>query len=361
MLRGTIDTDLQPEIRPTEKRPAMDPITLDAQNFETIRSCGTVRCYQPGDVVFSEGEPADCVYFIESGTVSIFLHEFTNRVEIGQRGRGSLVGEMAVINRGNRTASVSALTDATLVALDPEQFMKLMATDHTVNDMVSRVITQRTEELTLKENLLATTGMRGGSLKVSIKGDPTMRETVFDRERRDSPMDKVLLQLMPALQALLLERCISEVSLHFNSGEIRLTSVFDPFNYEIHPANKLIDSGYLDRHFPRLAYEEKVRLIRKLYDSLGRELAALQIPSPFNDVFNNRYRNWQPLTSEEISRVVSKIQLLRTIPNYYLRNMGISITRDAVRMQFNCDGTHIVSTGEYEGFLAENLGVDATT
>lgn len=339
----------------------MDQIKLEPENFENIRACGTPRRYQPGEVVFSEGEAADCVYFIESGTVSIFLHEFTNRVEIGQRGCGSFIGEMAVISEGNRTASVSAVTDASLIALSREQFLKLMDADSTVNGIIRQVIAQRTEELTLKENLLATTGMRGGNLKVSIKGDPTMRETVFDRERRESPMDKVLPDLMPALQALLLERCISEVSLHFNSGEIRLTSVFDPFNYEIHPANKLIDSGYLDRHFPRLAYEKKISLIRALYETLGRELAALRIPSPFTDYFTNRYRNWQPLTSEEITRVVSKIQLLRTIPNYYLRNMGISITRDAVRMQFNCDGTHIVSTGEYEGFLTENLGVDSTT
>jgi hypothetical protein len=38
--------------------------------------------------------------------------------------------------------------------------------------------------------------------------------------------------------------------------------------------------------------------------------------------------------------------------------MGISITRDAIRMQFNCDGTHIVSTGEYDRFLTDNLGVE---
>ena len=336
----------------------MEPITLEPQNFENIRSCGTVRRYQPGELIFSEGEPADCVYFIESGAVSIFLHEFTNRVEIGQRERGCFIGEMAVISRGKRTASACAVTDTTLVALDQEQFHKLMATDRTVNDMVSRAIAQRTEELALKENLLATTGIRGNHLQVSIKGDPTMRETVFDRERRESPMDKVLPELMPVLQALLTERNVSEVSLHFNSGEIRLTSIFDPFNYEIHPANKLIDTSYLDRHFPLLAFDDKVALIRQLYGTLASRFDSLALPKHYKECCLNRYREWQPLSREEIAHVIGKLQTLRTIPNYYLRNMGISITRDAIRMQFNCDGTHIVSTGEYDRFLADNLGVE---
>lgn len=336
----------------------MEEVTFEALDFDTIRSCGTVCKYQPGEVIFSEGEPADSAYFIESGEVSIFLHEFTNRVEIGQRGRGTIFGEMAIINQGKRTASATATTDTTLVALDKEHFLKLMASDCAVSEKVNRIVAQRTEELTLKENLLATTGIKGNHLQVSIKGDPSMRESAFDRERRESPMDKVLPELVPNLQVLLVERCVSEVSLHFNSGEIRLTSIFDPFNYEIHPANKLIDTSYLDRHFPVLAYEEKTRLIRRLYDTLASEFGNLMLSEHYTDVYKNRYQNWQPLIKEEIVHVIKKLQTLRTIPNFYLRNMGISITRDAIRMQFNCDGTHIVSTGEYDRFLTDNLGVE---
>ena len=335
----------------------MDEIMLDARDFDIILSCGVVRLYKPGEVVFSEGEPADSVYFIESGEVSIFLHEFTNRVEIGRRGAGSIFGEMAVISQGKRTASVTAATDATLIVLDKQQFLKLMASASKVSEKVNNLIALRTEELTLKENLLATTGIKGNHLQVSIKGDPSMRESAFDRERRESPMDKVLPELIPSLQTLLLERCVSEISLHFNSGEIRLTSIFDPFNYEIHPANKLIDTNYLDRHFPVLAYAEKVGLIRRLYDTLATEYNNLALPGTYKDACKRRYQSWQPLAKEEIVHVIDKLRTLRTIPNFYLRNMGISITRDAIRMQFNCDGTHIVSTGDYDRFIADNLGV----
>jgi hypothetical protein len=52
---------------------------------------------------------------------------------------------------------------------------------------------------------------------------------------------------------------------------------------------------------------------------------------------------------------VFSLPVLRRIQNFYLRNVTISIIRDAIHMQFNCDGTHIVSADDYTRFLEENL------
>lgn len=336
----------------------MEQITLEPQNLKLIRSRGAVRHYQPGQVIFSEGDPADFVYFIESGLVSIFLYEFTNRVEIGQHSSGSFFGEMAVINQGKRTATVAAIAETTLVMLDREQFLQFMASDSEAYDKINRIIALRTKELAIKENLLATSGIKGNNLQISIKGDPSMRESAFDRERRESPMDRVLPELIPKLKNLLLERCVSEIGLQFNSGEIQLTSIFDPFNYEIHPANKLIDASYLDRHFPTMAYSEKTGLIHRLYDTIAVESGKLALPKFFQDVYRHHYQSWRPLAQEEIAHVVDKLQALRAIPSLYLRNVGVSITRNAIRMQFNCDGTHIITAKDYDRFLTENLGSD---
>ncbi|MES1998213.1 MAG: cyclic nucleotide-binding domain-containing protein [Pseudomonadota bacterium] len=322
-----------------------------------LHQCGNVRNYHKGDLVFAEGEPADNVYFIEQGQCSVFLHEFTNRVEIGQLGCGEFFGEMAVINQGKRTASVVAISDATLTVINRDAFLTLLNTDGHLSDTIKRIIARRTEELVLKENLLTTVGIKGNNLQISIKGDPSLRETAFMRERYESLVDKVLPELVAKLKILLLERCISEVFLQFNSGEIRLTSILDPFNYEIHPANKLIDDAYLDRHFPVLAYAEKARLIRRLYDTLAAEFSNVALPKNYKDVFQHHYQSWQPLAQDEIAKVIDKLPVLRSIPDFYLRNMGISMTRDAIRMQFNCDGTHIIGTQDYSRFLADNIGL----
>ena len=330
---------------------------LEQRDFDKLQSCGTVCHYQPGDIIFSEGDPSDCVYFIESGNVQVFLYEFTNRVEIGQRGSGEFFGEMSVIGGGKRTASVAAITDSKLLVLDREHFLELLKSDGKVSAKVNKIIAERTRELVLKENLLATAGIKSKNLQISIKGDPSLRESAFARERYESAVDKVLPELIPKLQLLLLERCVNEVFLQFNSGEIRLTSIFDPFNYEIHPANKLIDDNYLDRHFPVVAYEEKTRLIRRLYDTIATEFGNLGLSKTSRDACQKYYKSWQPLAPEEIVKVIDKLPVLRSIPDFYLRNLGISITRDAIRMQFNCDGTHFVSTQDYSRFLADNIGL----
>lgn len=330
---------------------------LEQQDMDKIQSCGTICHYQPGDLIFSEGDASEHVYFIESGEVQVFLHEFTNRVEIGQRDRGDFFGEMSVISGGTRTASVAAITETKLIVLDKAHFLELLASDGKVSAKVTRVIADRTKELIFKENLLATAGIKSKHLQVSIKGDPSLRESAFARERYESAVDKVLPELLPKLQMLLLERCVTELFLQFNSGEIRLTSIFDPFNYEIHPANKLIDDGYLDRHFPVVDYTEKARVIRRLYGTIAPEFNALGLPRPSQNAYQNYYKNWQPMPPEELVKIIGKLPVLRNISDFYLRNLGISITRDAIRMQFNCDGTHFVSTEDYSRFLVDNIGL----
>lgn len=46
------------------------------------------------------------------------------------------------------------------------------------------------------------------------------------------------------------------------------------------------------------------------------------------------------------------------MPTYYIRNVTISIVQSIVRMQFNCDGTQIVSAENYQQFLEDNLAAE---
>jgi len=74
-----------------------------------------------------------------------------------------------------------------------------------------------------------------------------------------------------------------------------------------------------------------------------------------NKGFTRYFETWQPVSQEEIARTISRLPQLREIPNFYVRNITISIVKDAIHMQFNCDGSHIVSVRGYEHFLEENL------
>lgn len=333
----------------------MDGDKLEFSEIENLKQIGTALQYAKGDIVFSEGENAADVYFVQAGDLTVTLDEFNNRVAVGQLGSGDFFGEMAVLNNGKRSATVSALSDVQLVALDKPAFLEVINANGEIGDKIKQIMAQRTEGLALKENVLASTGLNKKNVKVAIAGDPSMRETAFERERYESRVDKVLPELVEKLHNLLLERCVSELYIQFNSSEIGLTSIFDPFNYEIHPVEKLVDDAYLDRHFPVIDFEKKSNIIKLMYGAIDKELEHIDVANHFKSAYHNYYQDWQPLSQEEISKVLATLTPLRKIPNFYLRNFGISITRDTVRMQFNCDGTHIVSAQEYQNFLDENI------
>ncbi len=70
---------------------------------------------------------------------------------------------------------------------------------------------------------------------------------------------------------------------------------------------------------------------------------------------NKRSAAWEPMEKEEVISVISTLKALREMPSYFIRNITISIVQSIVRMQFNCDGTQIVSAENYQRFLEENL------
>ncbi len=328
---------------------------LTTEDFDRIKSLATKREYKKGERIFSEGDAADYIYFIESGRVSVFIQKFTAQEEIGILGPGEYFGEMAFFYKDKRTASVSALTDATLLKVDKNVFLELVRTDRSIASKISNILSKRNEELILRESLVDITGVKGKHFHLSIKGDPSMRETAFTRERYESVVDKILPSLQPGLEDLLLNRCVYQIYVGFNNGEVRTSSVFDPFNEEIHQANKLIDTAYIDRHFSEVSYEEKVSMLRRLYGAVAADPVFRDLPDHFKKIFGSYFNNWKPVTRGEITNTISQLTTLRSIPNYYLRNFTISMARDAIRMQFNCDGTHIVSAEDYQRFIEENL------
>jgi CRP-like cAMP-binding protein len=326
---------------------------LSREDFAKIKTRAVERTYKEGELIFSEGDAADYVYFIESGEVSVFIQKFNSQEEICVLGPGAYFGEMAIFSNDKRTASVAALSDATLLSVNKRVFLEVVKTDQALADRINTILIRRNEELLLRENLVDITGIKAKHLHIGISGDPSLRETVFTRERYESVVDGVLPLLEPRLVDLLTNRCVYQVSVAFNSGEIRTSSIFDPFSDEVHQANKLVDEAYIDRHFAVVPFEEKASMIRQLYRAVAHAPVFGGLPAHFKKIFSSYYENWQPVTPRDIANTISRLGSLRSIPNYYLRHFTMSIMQDAIRMQFNCDGTHIVSAEDYQRFIEE--------
>lgn len=112
-----------------------------------------------------------------------------------------------------------------------------------------------------QEALVGAFGLPEDRPYVSIKGDPSLRETVQQRPRQHSRLDKIASQVLEACANLLRETGVYAIYVGFNSSEVRTESIFNPFAYEIHDAEDLIKPGYVERHFVPVPYGEKKRAI----------------------------------------------------------------------------------------------------
>ncbi len=70
-----------------------------------------------GEILFSEGDPSHCMYFVKSGKLEVFKGKSYHEVVLNLIGPGEVVGEMAFFDNKPRSASVRAKTETEIILL----------------------------------------------------------------------------------------------------------------------------------------------------------------------------------------------------------------------------------------------------
>jgi CRP-like cAMP-binding protein len=93
----------------------------------------------PGRVLMREGEVGREFFVIANGKaiVSVRDHELATLV------RGSFCGELSLLDRGHRTATVTAVTPISVVVMSTSEFFQLMDSIPTVGDRIVRQVCGR--------------------------------------------------------------------------------------------------------------------------------------------------------------------------------------------------------------------------
>jgi CRP-like cAMP-binding protein len=313
------------------------------------------QVFAKDEIIFEESTVSDQLYLIEEGEVSVYIQKYLETQEISRLSAGQCLGEMGVMDNVPRSASAKAVQPTVLLGVDKAAFESFINDNPEPARKVRLMMEARNAELALKESVIANTDLSAGDIHISMKGDPSLRETVFSRERYYSIVDEAMDKLEPLLEDMLLNRNVFRVMLNFNSGEIRIHTLFDPFTPEIHAANRLVSSNYIDRHFPLMGYDEKTRLVRRIYELIANDKYIGALSEYWKTMFVDNLIDWEPVSKARICSTIREIKTLRNLEQYYLRNISIGTVRDVIRMQFNCDGTHVVNSDDYQRFLQENL------
>lgn len=82
------------------------------------------RLYNPGNAIVEEGQSGNHIYIIEKGTVEVWKRDADgNKKILGLLNAGQIFGEMAIIQKTNRTATVTAIEPTTIISIDGERLL----------------------------------------------------------------------------------------------------------------------------------------------------------------------------------------------------------------------------------------------
>lgn len=151
-----------------------------------------------------------------------------------------------------------------------------------------------------------------------VKGDPAIRNLLFQQSRVESPMDCTIEPSLTILEELLSQRGIFQCQIHFSSSQATIWLTSDPFRYRILDHEALTDPD-ICLAYPCQAYPENALI-------------------PQN----------------QIGQILELFKILRlSDETIYLRLSSINLINGMISLTFSCDGSHYM---HYVELLQKNAG-----
>jgi CRP/FNR family transcriptional regulator, cyclic AMP receptor protein len=153
---------LEPRLR--AERAALYPVGISgyyrtAMPDESLKQFS--RAYAPGAVICREGEDGVEMYIIQKGKVRV-SKSFAGKPDIiSVLGKGDFFGEMAIVNRIRRTATVTAIDEVELLVFDREGLQSMIARNPRIALTIIDKLCRRLQTAHLKIQHLVKRDARG--------------------------------------------------------------------------------------------------------------------------------------------------------------------------------------------------------
>jgi hypothetical protein len=145
-----------------------------------------------------------------------------------------------------------------------------------------------------------------------LKGDPSIRNTVFHQNRVESVMDQQIETVLGVVEELMVYHGVYHVILHFSSSRAVLWVLEDPYRYRLLDIDALVDPD-ICLAFPKTPYPAEVLVPR-----------------------------------ERIRAVLDSFRDLRLMDEmFYLRSGTLNLFNGIVGLTFSCDGSHYIPHDEF--------------
>lgn len=82
---------------------------------------------KPNDYLINEGDESTEMFFLQTGTLGVFKKKGEEEVQIGTIYAGEVVGEMSFLDKEKRSASVKAISEASVAVIPLLKFEKVLS------------------------------------------------------------------------------------------------------------------------------------------------------------------------------------------------------------------------------------------
>ena len=110
---------------------------FDSKSFLAMVGEGrSIGEYRKDEIVFSQGDPADAVFYIESGNVKVtVVSEQGKEAVVAMLGTNDFFGEGCLAGQARRIATVATMTDSVIVRLEKAAIVRVIHREPAFSEM----------------------------------------------------------------------------------------------------------------------------------------------------------------------------------------------------------------------------------
>jgi flavin-dependent dehydrogenase len=105
------------------------------------------KIYKSGETIIRQGDVGECMYFIQSGKVEVIRESDGKDVKLAELGQGDFFGEMALFEKGVRSATVRPLDEVRVLSVDKRLFLRKIHEDPALAFRIMQKMSLRIREL----------------------------------------------------------------------------------------------------------------------------------------------------------------------------------------------------------------------
>lgn len=118
---------------------------LDVETLYQVLKIARYTKMAKGEVIVKKGERGDTLYILLEGEAGVYFRDETN-YQISM-GAGEIFGELSIVDKQERTATIRALKETLLLEFNGDEFISLLKENATIAFSMARTLARRLRKM----------------------------------------------------------------------------------------------------------------------------------------------------------------------------------------------------------------------